>query len=350
MRLSEALFKEAKANIIRYLDSNNERCLVLLDSMDDFPVNDPLFRRVTAGFLKCLNNLNRANQNITIVFCLPEEVEPSFSSSNIIKDYQKAHRIHWKPIDLLRITAHRYRLLIGVRDEEFYEEIEDLALDDREDIHKIFDRLLPQTVTNALSQDEDPLAYIIRHTQLLPRHIIYYFNEILRRNYKTTGGFRQIQPKSVVEGVKEVEKIVADHVLTPYAGLYPKFISACRDILPDLKPICTNSDLDKIVRRFKDRIEDDVTDVWHKLFDMGILGKVVPPNESCPDFIRSSRYVLGAFHYNIDVSFSVATDAEYCFHPIFSTYFGIARRESGDIRTVYPANVDDVTLSGLAAR
>jgi hypothetical protein len=350
--LANDLYQKSIDAILKFTTHSGERCLVLFDNMDDFPVRNPLFRKVTAGLLKCINAFNRKNRGVTLVFCLPEEVEFAFSetSSNIIKDYQKAHRIHWKPIDLLRITAHRYRLLMGIKDELFYEEIEELDFDRREDIHKLFDRLLPSEVENALGQTEDPLAYIIRHSQLLPRHIIFFFNEVLRRTYRATGGFRQLESKSVVEGVKEVEKTVALHVLTPYQTMYPRLISACKDILPDLEPVCTASDLDKVARRFKNLVEDDVISVWHKLFEMGILGKVIPTNDNPPEFIKSSRYVLGAFHYNIDGSFSVATDGQYCFHPIFSSFFGISRRDPNDKRTVYPANVDDVTLSGLVVR
>jgi hypothetical protein len=347
--LADKLYEEAKKAILNHIGACKERCLVLFDNMDDFPVKNLLFRKVTAGFLKCLVAFNRKYSGIMLIFCLPEEVEFAFSesSSNTIKDYQKAHWIHWRPIDLLRITGHRYRLLTAIKDFDHFVEIEPLDFEKRADIHALFDRLLPGSITNATGQEEDPLAYIIRHTQLLPRHIIFFFNEILRRSFRATGGFREVQPNAVVEGVKEVEEIVAKHVLTPYLTLYPRLITACKDILPDLEPITDYGELKKIGRRFKSVVEDDVGNVWHKLFEMGILGRVVPQRENCPDFIIRSRYVLGAFHYNIDGSFSLATDGEYCFHPIFSSYFGLARRNPDDRRTVYPANVDDVTLGGL---
>jgi hypothetical protein len=61
--------------------------------------------------------------------------------------------------------------------------------------------------------------------------------------------------------------------------------------------------------------------------------------------VRGDRYCLAHFHYNIEGTFGLSGHDEYCFHPVFSRHFGMARKGDGDQRAVYPANVEIITLS-----
>ncbi|MEJ0043618.1 MAG: hypothetical protein WDM81_15985 [Rhizomicrobium sp.] len=134
-------------------------------------------------------------------------------------------------------------------------------------------------------------------------------------------------------------------MLHPYKKIYPDLIASCEDILPNLAPICSFDELRRVERRFKGRIEEDIRSVWRVLFHMGVLGKVsTAPRADTPDYVRSTRYCLAQFQYNIDGSFGLSDDGEYCFHPIFSRLFGIARKGLDDRRTVYPDNVDILAL------
>jgi hypothetical protein len=234
---------------------------------------------------------------------------------------------------------------LQVHDEEFYDDIADLDFSRREDVHALFHKILPTTVTNGVGIAEDPLAYIVRHTQLLPRHVLASFNAILSRNYQLTGGFRQVQEAAIREGVSHVQKIIATQILYPYERIYPKLIGACRELLPDLSPVCSFGAMKKIEKRFERRIEDDIVSLWDTLFQIGVIGRAVAhtPSSGNVGAQKAERYSYGQFHFNIDGAFGMATDSEYCFHPVFSRAFGITRR-NGDTRVVYPDNVDMVTL------
>jgi hypothetical protein len=76
------------------------------------------------------------------------------------------------------------------------------------------------------------------------------------------------------------------------------------------------------------------------MFEMGILGRSTTKSGdlSTPP-MDESRYCYGQFHFNADSGFGLATDGEYCFHPIFARYYGMARRKA-EQRVVYPANID----------
>jgi len=142
-----------------------------------------------------------------------------------------------------------------------------------------------------------------------------------------------------------VEKLIAKQILMPYEQIYPQLLAQCRKVLPDLDPICDYNALRKIENRFKGVIEDDIIDVWHTLFEVGILGRSA--NQSGLDShenIDDGRYCYGQFHYNIDGAFSLPTHGEFCFHPVFTRAFGIVRKNAKDKRVVYPAqiNLEDI--------
>lgn len=342
---ARALFNEAKAAVIAYANARGSDIVLFIDSMEKYPVRNAIFADVLGGLMVAINKVHYETDRLRITFCLPEEIESHLlaSSANIMKDYNAAYRIRWKPIDLLKVVAHRYRLFVKIRDEAFYASIKDINLDTREGVHDLFKQIMPQDFLNGMKQPEDPLAYITRHTQLLPRHMIAIFNSIVARSFEGTQQFRRLDQDAIRLGVLDAEKIVAQQVLVPFLRIYPNLIGACEDILPDLRPVCTGAELDKIKRRFTRRVEEDVSSVWRTLFSMGILGRVVPPMVGATE--GSSRYCFAQFHYNIEGAFGLSTEAEYCFHPVFSRHFGLQRTDPNDLRAVYPAHVELMTLA-----
>jgi hypothetical protein len=172
----------------------------------------------------------------------------------------------------------------------------------------------------------------------LPRHAIAAFNFILSKNYLSTNSFRSITTDSIKDGISEAERLIAAHILFPYETLYPKFILACRDILPELHPINQYHDLTRIENRFKSRMEDDIHSVWHTLYNIGALGRVIA-RDSLPS-TRESRYCLGEFHFNSGGTFGFSRGETYCFHPVFTQSFRITRAPGSDMRAIYPSNVE----------
>jgi hypothetical protein len=340
------VFESAKRSVLHFLEARDQTLYFLFDSMDDYPVRNATFSRILSGLFQGLTQLNDESRRIVVSFCIPEEIEAfiALESSNLMKDLSSSFRIRWNPIDLLRVVAHRLRISASVYDRSLYNEIRDLDFLHRNDIHQLFRIILPARITNSQGTDEDPLAYIIRHTQLLPRHILAIFNSALSIHYKATKSFSNVSPDAIRSGVSSVQKLIANQILLPFEHLYPELLNLCRNILPDLGPICDFTTLRKMEGRFHRRIEEDVGSVWSKLFEMGVLGRSTGRDgTNSPELENSDRYCYGQFHFNIDGSFGLATDGEYCFHPVFSRAFGMVRRNS-DKRVVYPARIQ---LEGL---
>jgi hypothetical protein len=303
--------------------------------MENYPVRHPIFPKIIAGLFQGLSRVNDESPNITVSFCIPEEIEAFFAagSANLMKDFASSYRIRWQPVDLFRVVAHRLRLSASVHDRSLFHVLEKLDFSKRSDLHILFDLVLPKSITNAQGTTEDTLAYIIRHTQLLPRHILAIFNAALSGHYRVNKTFRGLTEKSIRDGISSVEKLIAAQILTPYEQIYPKLLSACRGILPDLEPICDYNSLRKIETRFARIIEDDVTEIWHTLFNIGILGRATSEHS------QDDRYCYGQFHFNINGAFSMPTHGEFCFHPVFTRAFGIVRKTPKSQRVVYPAHI-----------
>jgi len=341
-KLAGRLFSEAREAVLTYLEERESDFCFLFDSMENFPVRNLTFEHMLSGMFSALSRLNAVSERVHVTFCLPEEVEGFLNrtavagqSPNLLKDFSSSFRIGWKPIDLLRVAAHRFRCAMQLHDSELYEELSEHDLSRRAGVRAVFERILPRTVHNDSGQDENTLAYILRHTQMLPRHILHVFNTILARNFENSGGFRRVSEDAIITGVSHTQRFIYEQVFHLYKQMYPRLIRACHEVLPDLTRVFTYAEMDRVNGRFKQRIEDDVESVWHVLYDIGVIGRVVTAEEQG----TTAAYCYGQFHFNSDMAFARATGSEYCFHPVFCQAFGVLPRQ-GDPRAVYPSKLD----------
>ena len=337
-RLSAA----ARQSVSGFLQQHDAQLFFLFDSMENYPVRNQIFTKTLSGLFPAISDISNEEPRINITFCIPEEIEPFMSagSANLMKDFASSFRIRWRPIDLIHLVAHRLRASAKYYDPPLYDQASALDFSSREDLHKLFTLVLPETITNSYGHEENAWAYVIRHTQLLPRQVLWIFNVAFSEQYRQSRGFRQMKEDILRRAVTESQRFLATQILLPYQKLYPKLVTESRKILPDLEPICDYQSLRKTESRFHRTIEEDVVSVWDTLFEMGVLGRATTKNGDLQvKKDGTARYCYGQFYYNADMGFGLATDSEYCFHPVFTRAFGIARRSS-DHRVIYPANID----------
>jgi len=342
-KAAERLLAAARNAVIDFLEVRQSKFYFLFDSMENYPVRSPMFSRVISGMFPAMRTISHQNTRIIISFCVPEEIESFLmaGSANLLKDFASSFRIRWKPIDLVSIIAHRLKASAKIHDPDLFVACSNLDFSVRKDLHKVLSTVLPPSVTNAQGTREDPLAYVIRHTQLLPRHILLIFNialsEQLRSSQKLTGMTEDV----LCKGVSDAQRIIADQIFAPYKLLYPKLLAQGKKILPDLEPICSYQALRQIEGRFARLIEEDVTSVWQTWYEMGVLGRSTGvKGDTHHSSARNASFCYGQFHFNAEMDFGFATDGEYCFHPVFSRAFGMIRRNDNNRRVVYPANIN----------
>jgi hypothetical protein len=202
----------------------------------------------------------------------------------------------------------------------------------------LFDALLPEAVTNEFGDKEDAIAYVLRHTQLLPRHLLIFFNEMAKRSLEKTGGLRLIDPSSIVDGVRNKEEDVVGEILAPYSFLYEDIGNKLKTDLAALPPLFSYGELDKVISRLRRRLEfEDHFPVWELLFQIGVIGKVKKEAPKVTHYGVS--YVLAEFHYNHTGGVAFPMNELYCLHPLFSRYVSAISNRGGDKSVIYPRDV-----------
>ena len=334
----DAALRDLRKLVCKYFVDEEIKCFIIIDSLELYPVESPKFVKVISGFLKCINEFNDDNPNTRVICCVPEEIEHILitGSSNKLKDLTGAaslSRLKWRPIDLLRIVAERYRDFVrihGEDDRKFVDKIDCLNFADRKNLRSFFDEVLPQSITNRFGQKENTLAYIVRHTQLLPREFILLFNRAIIHSHAEHGSWRFIDQHAIVKAVQDQEPELADQILGPYQPLYPELIKHARAVISELRPIFTKSDADRLGGRLK-AVRRELEDPWAMLFDIGVVGYIDNPHEGKGGEV----YEYARFHFNSSSKLTVASNRRYCVHPIFSGTWGTAIRRSRCPRQVY---------------
>lgn len=346
----DSLFESAKREVLVCLKTFERKCLILIDTMENYPVRSPMFEKVISGFLKCVNSFSSKHSDIKVVFCIPEEIEHFFEtgSSNQVKDFGSAARLEWKPSDLLRVVAERYRIYLSLHghdeDRHFFSDLKKKDFSRRDDIQWLFNNIMERRVVNRKGDEEDSLAYMIRHTQLLPREFILIFNEAIRRSRDSIGpgSKRWITAKAIVDAVEAHEVTLGDFILSPYKRIYPRLMEALDVVMPQMTVICRGSDLDALSRQFKGRIEEELINPWRMLFSMGVLGYLDTDAQGEP--ADKDRYVYANFCYNSKFASPFHDDRLYCVHPLFSRRWGMNRSSQHSKQFVYPSNIEHVRL------
>lgn len=334
--------KDARDAIVTFLDDRDAQLFFLVDTMERYPIRNSVFAQTLSGMFPAMYKIKASNSRIKITFSVPEEIESFMAagSANLMKDFASSFRVRWKPIDLVQLIAYRLRASASIHDKPLYEKTKNLNFADRNDLHEMLSAILPGTIRNVCGSEEDALAYIIRHTQLLPRQILFIFNAALSEQFRKYKSFENISGELVRKAVTESQRFIGEHILTLYRNVYPKLLFEAKKILPDLEPICDYQSLRKVESRFDRNIEDDVVSIWDTMFEMGILGRSTRKEGDLSNPPKGeNRYCYGQFYFNANSGFGLATDGEYCFHPIFARYYGMARRKE-EQRVVYPANID----------
>lgn len=328
-------FETARDITEKLLEEKNVKAIVLLDSLEQYPTEIPTVANALAGLLKCAGQFNERHENVHLRLCLPAELYHIFLdvvSTNPLKDLSPPNTLtlHWIAGELLSLAAHR----LGIYFQAYFPNFDPKAVDysNREHVREFLLKSLPSVVTNGNGEPEDIFAYLLRHTQLQPRHLLIYLNAIFERQRKLD---KSIYPKiseiAVRNGIVETEHLLCDEVFSGFKVLYPKIRTICESCIPQLPLTFSDGELQKVfVRRGKKA--SGLSDYWdfkRLLIETGIVGRVMGETE---------RYTIGRFEYTEPHKLVVGTDDMLCLHPVFATvykYKKIAGR-----KPIYPYGTD----------
>jgi hypothetical protein len=321
--------EDARSAVLRNLKAAGKKFAILMDSLDDFQLDINSVGRALQGLLKIVGSMNKPRDLVDIRFCLPSELYQQFIklSSNPNKDFRRALKLQWTASELVLLGAQRLMFYLALHHPSVLKRISPLDLTKRADALTLFNAVLPSHITNQSGYREETISYILRHTQLLPRHFVILLNSIFKYPGSNTQRF-PIREERIVNGIRQVEDFMVREIFVAFDLMYPNAEETCRRCLPELGHKFTMSDLHRVFTRHGKAVfgGDSVFDFQRMLLEIGAVGRVIPGSER-------DLYIKGNFEYTVSHQLAISQDDELCVHPLFS---GIYNNSSRKERPVYP--------------
>jgi hypothetical protein len=323
---NEVRFEDAKQMVMENLERSNKKFVILMDSLEDFQLDFESVSRSLQGLLKLVGSMNKPRDRVDIRFCLPTEIYQRFIkiSSNPNKDFKRALKLQWTATELVLIGAHRLALYLTMFYEDFLRKLFPLDVAKRADALTLLHSVLPEKITNASGFQEETISYVLRHTQLLPRHFLMLLNSIVKSSGNTSFPINQDR---IVNGIRQVEGFIVSEIFVAFKLIYPTAEETCKRCLPELGHKFMMGDLHRVFTRHGKAVfgSDNLFDFQRMLLEIGAIGRVIPGKEK-------DVYIKGNFEYTVAHELVLSQEDELCIHPLFSGIFGGAKNE----RPVYP--------------
>ena len=182
---------------------------------NDFHLDIDSVSHSLQGLLKFVGSMNKPRDVVDIRFCLPSELFRQITkiSSNPNKDFRRALKLQWTASELVLIGAQRLGLYLGLYYPEFVRGMSPLDLTKRTDALALFNKVLPEKIINQAGFQEETVSYILRHTQLLPRHFLMLLNSIFKGTNAISGSNPfPINEERIINGVRKVEEFIVSEI------------------------------------------------------------------------------------------------------------------------------------------
>lgn len=315
-KIGHLSFLQAKKIATDVLKKEKKRVYVLMDSLEDFKLDIPSYSTAVSGLLRCLGEFNESPKtSVVLRCCLPTERYFDYIalSTNPLRDFRNAMLLHWSAGELIHLSAFRYSKFLEEYFPIFYNgEVRKLDFKKRDDLEKFWNLIFPNLVRTRLNVEEKPIAYVLRHTQLLPRHFIFLLNEIISRSLKENNKAYDIDSAHIRTGVFEAEQRINEQIIEAYRNLAKDPKRAAAATLKELNTSFTWSEFDKVASRVtKMGIAgaSDRTELMSLLTEIGAVGRVVG---------ESKIYRQGVFEYMVPHKLIFSERDHFCVHPVFT--------------------------------
>lgn len=335
-RTDTITFNEVKQAVHNELESSKKRAIMLVDSLEDFHLDVDSVAIAIQGLLKCIGRANTPTSRADIRFCIPAEQYYQFAaiSSNHNKDFRRELLLHWIMPELLAVAASRLLIYFELYEPGLFARHGSYTNLGKINSNTLFQSVMPITINNKIGTVENPLPYICRHTQLLPRHLIIILNCIseVQKRYGSPSDFF-FSEESIKSGISLAEEGIVLEVFNAYSATYPRAQKVCSECIPELQHVFSLGDLERVFRTHGKKAmgSDEFDEFKRMLIEIGAVGRVVGETE---------KYVKAFFEYTAHHRLVTSTDDDLCIHPLFTEIFSAKKKMK---KPVYPhgALLDD---------
>ena len=345
-------FLEAAAEARRALEGCDVR--VVVDNLEDLHKKLDAFESVITALFRVVSRRNVVASGERLPFhtrfAFPAELLPRLSglTANAEKDFLDYLLVRWTARELITLAGNRLRTFLDAYHPDAWRRLglphaHDPA--DRDAAELTLRTMLPPCIVNGYRGEEDPVAYVMRHTQLLPRHLIEILNEIISPAVRAAseGRVPRATAAHVIDGVRRAEETIVRGILSTFSYRFGHIQEAIGMIKNHVGVVESESRLHRAFNRAAViRSGLDFDEFLDACLSIGALGMVDEDAET-------ARYVVGEFAYTSIEPLRPVEDRErLCVHPLFMYRFfdrRIIQQLPGGTKAVYPYGSDPDHLS-----
>jgi hypothetical protein len=330
-------FARARDACRRLLGTRGRPLVIVMDNLEDLHSRIFELEEVLAGLFHAVGRTADTSRGspFGLQLCLPSELWEQIHqvSANPEKDFGGNYlTIYWTAHELLHLAGTRYRLFLQAH---FPDRLDRLLRTLPGPADRDIDLLraaLPATIRNELGDEEDPLAFLLRHTQLLPRHLIEILNNVFGARMPGSRPWA-VTEEAVLAGTQIGERVIIEGIFAAHRLSFPAAPAALRRMANRLDICFPARELRVLFNRegITKATGHDFDHFAELLLTLGVVGVKTK---------RTSRYNVAQFQYTFDSPLNMREDTdELCFHPIFTRHLlerSLDRFRAEDQRPTYP--------------
>jgi hypothetical protein len=322
----DARLEEAKAEICR-------RCarrplIVAIDTLEQYDINDNLLMYAQAALIEFAARFNAAycDRGLHLKVFVPGEIFPYLYQKTVLnpsKSIKHPVFLLWRARDLLRLICWRLFKRLETAGYEFSQPQLSINWDSYKDVlDQMWTPFFGRQIKNGMGNMEDSFPYVLRHTQMRPRQLIYLCNTIANRSLYS-GRFPSAMAHDVRDGVKEGEDWLAQEILNSYSSVHENVDTIIKAL--DGAPMSfPGSELDRRAKRTRSHWPSgrySLDDFRRLVAEIGVVGRVRHGSSD-------SRFISAEFEYSLPRHLNIAPEDKCVVHPMFYEYLNIQPQSS----------------------
>jgi hypothetical protein len=292
--------------------------IVALDTLEQYDIENEALMNAVAALVEYASDFNDdyATSHLHLKVFMAGEVFPYLLESVLLNPGKSVnHPVYllWRPKDLLRLIGWRLYRYLEVNNRLPRQIVGKVNWENDDDVlEKVWVPHFGRFLTNKRGHTEDTWPYVLRHTQMRPRQLIFMCNTIANRAMRD-GAFPQMTPDNIRDGVHEAELDLATEILNSYSSIYSPNVA--RIVTAGLQKMPMFFDGNELDRRARQSAPE-----WTKNYspsnfkqlvaELGIVGRVTRGS-------ATTEYIDADFEYALSDRLNLTHQDKCVIHPMF---------------------------------
>jgi hypothetical protein len=329
-KVSSGTFKNAKEEL--YKHSRKEPCIIAIDSIEDYPVNNEAIMYTISALIEYASefNVKYSHEGLHLKIFVTSEIFPHLALkfiANPSKHIREPLHLNWRPKELLKLICWRWQLYL--KENGRLQKDHEVDWNDHTQVQeKLWYPYFGREIENIRGGSEPTFPYLLRHTQLRPRQLVIICNKLF--NASKENSFLASKDSALIKAcIKEAEQLLAVEVINSYKKIYFN-IANILDALTGLPVMFKGKELDRVASRTKSQwkeMEYSPYSFKSMVAELGIIGRV-------RSFDERTGIISADFEFFQESRLSLTESDDCVFHPLFFEMFKVKKEPENYI--VYP--------------